>query len=48
MGWNLTQVDYDTEVITNLCREIARAVRVIEDEKEAASYWKARSNCIPC
>jgi len=43
-----TQVDYDTEVITNLCREMQpRAVRVIEDEKEAASYWKARSNLYP-
>jgi len=43
-----SQVDYDTFVITGLCREMKpREIRVIEDEREAASYWRARSNLYP-
>ncbi|MGI6549896.1 MAG: FAD-binding oxidoreductase [Syntrophomonadales bacterium] len=45
---NRSQVDYDTAVITDLCKEMKpREVRVIEDEREAASYWRARSNLYP-
>ncbi len=43
-----SQVEHDTLIITELCKEMQpREVRVIKDEKEAASYWQARSNLYP-
>ncbi|MGE5398557.1 MAG: FAD-binding oxidoreductase [Chitinophagales bacterium] len=42
------QVDLDTVIVKEICGDLkAREIRVIEDEKEAASYWIARSKLYP-
>lgn len=42
------EVELKTKAVQELCISMgAREVRVIEDPKEAASYWKARSNLYP-
>lgn len=42
------QVELDIAQIKTICCDMkAREVRVVENENEAASYWKARSNLYP-
>lgn len=42
------QVELDTARIKEICSDMkAREFRAIEDKKEAASYWRARSNLYP-
>jgi len=43
-----TQIQEEAERLKRLCREMkVREIRVIEDEKEAASYWEARTMLYP-
>ncbi|MCP4753820.1 MAG: FAD-binding protein [Proteobacteria bacterium] len=43
-----SQIDEESKRIADLCRDMKTMdVRVVEDEKEAATYWKARSSLMP-
>lgn len=43
-----TQVREDSEALKKICQDLgAMDVRVIEDEKEAQTYWKARASLYP-
>ncbi len=42
------QVEYETKLVDEICRDMkVKEIRVIEDPRVAATYWKARNNAYP-